>query len=198
MKIEDGVLIERIKESNCEESLKELINRHSGLCYSVYSRYSNALSASGINFEDAVKEKDLVVYKSALSYKPNKKTKFSTWLGNYTRYHCLNLINEKKNYICVEDKDLHYHMDKNSGESGLNPQDLKEIKDYARNILSQLKDGRIKKVFELRYFSEDGKNTWNKISQKMNLSIQTVINLHSRGAKILKRKIYSSNFEDLV
>lgn len=196
MKTEDIVLIEKVKDNNCEDSLKELINRHSALCYSVYYKYSPALTSAGVNFNEAVKEKDFVIYKAAQSYKSDKKAKFSTWLGNYTRYHCLNLMNEKKKYVCVEDKDLHYHIDNQEPE--IDVESLKEMREYVENILNQLKDKRIKRVFELRYFSNGGKITWNAISKKMGVSIQTVINLHSRGAKILKKKIFSENFEDTI
>ena len=63
-----------------------------------------------------------------------------------------------------------------------------EFREYVLNILSQLKD-EIKSIFELRYFSGEAKPTWNKISRKMNISIQTAINLHSRGVKILRQKL---------
>jgi RNA polymerase sigma factor (sigma-70 family) len=197
MELEDKELVERVKGTHCEDSLKELIKRHSALCFSVYYKYSSALTSSGVNFDDAVKEKDFVIYKSALSYKPEKKAKFSTWLGNYTRYHCLNLMNSKRRYICVEDKDLHYHIDKQN-EDEVSSKDLRDLRDYALNILSQLRDSRVKKVFELRYFSDNGKNTWNVISREMEVSIQTVINLHARGTKILKKKIHSKDFKDTI
>jgi RNA polymerase sigma factor (sigma-70 family) len=197
MEMDDKELVEKLKEYECEDSLKELIQRHSALCYSVYYKYSGALASSGVNFTEALKEKDFVIYKAAKSYKADKKAKFSTWLGNYTRYHCLNLMNDKRNYICVEDKDLHYHIDKQASEEAP-VENLKEIREYVRNILSQLRDGRIKKVFELRYFSSNGKATWNTISKKMHVSIQTVINLHSRGAKILRKKIHSEEYKDMI
>ncbi|MEC7193161.1 MAG: hypothetical protein VXW13_06680, partial [SAR324 cluster bacterium] len=46
---------------------------------------------------------------------------------------------------------------------------------------------------ELRYFSNEGKVTWSKISKQMNISIQTAINLHERGRLILSKKIKSKN-----
>ena len=66
------------------------------------------------------------------------------------------------------------------------------------NILSQVKDKRIKKIFELRYFSGEAKLTWNKISDSLGISIQTAINLHERGRKILRKKVSSENLEDFV
>ena len=57
---------------------------------------------------------------------------------------------------------------------------------------------RVEKVFKLRYFSDEGKMTWNKISNNLGISIQTAINLHDRGAKILKKKMKSCHSEDFI
>jgi hypothetical protein len=48
--------------------------------------------ASGTHPEDISSDKDYLIYKSAVSYNPTKKIKFSTWLGNQVRYYCLNKI----------------------------------------------------------------------------------------------------------
>ena len=37
---EDIELITRVKEACCNDSLEELINRHSALCYGIYNKYS--------------------------------------------------------------------------------------------------------------------------------------------------------------
>ena len=192
----DFTLVKRVKEDNCNDSLKELVERHAALCYNVCYRYSSMLISRGVHFDDVLKDRDYIVYKSILSFNETKNTKFSTWLGNFTRYYCLNLIN-KKNHLCLEDKELHCRIDKKALEE-VNPAELKELRDYVLNILSQLKDARIRKVFELRYFSNKGKITWNKISNEMEISIQTAINLHERGRVILKRKIKSKRYGDLV
>ena len=77
-KEEDIELVNNVQEDNCQQSLKELINRHSALCYNVYQRYGNTLTSSGVCFDDVVKEKDYIIYKSAMSYNPEKNTKFTS------------------------------------------------------------------------------------------------------------------------
>ena len=182
----DLFLIRKIKKSNCENSLKELIYRHSRLCFDIYHKYLPAIRASGMFPEDAICEKDYIIYKSAISYNPEKKTKFSTWLGNQVRYNCLNKINKSKPHMLLEDEESDFLIEKNEEP------DFLEIKEYVLNILSQLKDERIKKIFEIRYFSGTRKCvTWEKIGKNMKVSSQTAINLHNKGKKILVRKIKS-------
>ena len=70
------------------------------------------------------------------------------------------------------------------------PDDNKELRDYMLDLLSQIKDKRIKRIFELRYFSEEkSRMTWTDISRKVKVSSQTAINLHNKGLDSLKKKI---------
>jgi len=198
VKKEDIELVNNVQEDNCQDSLKELINRHSALCYNVYQKYGSTLSSSGVFFDDVVKEKDYVIYKSAMSYNPDKNTKFSTWVGNHARYHCLNLINANQKYIAVDDSTLNYFVENNESRIGSQPQGRQDSLEYIFNLLSQLKDKRVKKVFELRYLGPDGKESWSKIGENMSVSTQTAINLHDRGLKILRKKMGSEVFFDKV
>lgn len=193
----DVDLVKKIKTKSCEKSLKILISRHTPLCFTIYRRYHALLAANGVSYEDIKNEKDYIIYKSILKFDPTRKVKFSTWLGNFTRYYCLNLINSKKKYVCMEDEKLNYYREKASEDDGVN--DNKEIKEYTINLLNQMKDIRIKKVFMLRYFTESKqKNTWQKIGKKMDVSTQTAINLHEKGRKMLETKFKSTQFSELI
>ena len=201
--MEDVELVNNVKEKSCDLSLKILINRHSPLCVDISKKYSPALNASGVSLGDIFDEKDYIVYKSALSYDPSKKVKFSTWLGNQVRYHCLNTINSNSKRICVEDEKIDFLSEKNdvceelqSKES--HRQNLKIELDYIFEILSKLHDPRIKEVFNLRYFGSSTKMPWSKIGKKMKISTQTAIKLHQRGVDILNRKMTSSKVPDYI
>ncbi len=189
-KLSDTELIKRIQKKNCETSLKVLIDKHSALCFDVFKKYLPALTKTGIYADDIFSEKYYLVYKSALSFKANKNTKFSTWLGNQMRYHCLNALN-KNRLISVSDEVMDINMNRNvTITKNLNK--TKEEMDYIFNLLSQLKDKRVKEIFHLRYFaalSKKKKTPWALIAKNMNVSTQTAINLHSKGIKILRSKM---------
>ena len=84
--------------------------------------------------------------------------------------------------------------------------ETKHNKEYIFNILNNLKDKRIPKVFKLRYFDaykENNKPTWSFIAKKIKTSTQTAINLHNKGKKfirkkILKQKLKSEHFQDMI
>ena len=125
-----------------------------------------------------------------MSYNPDKGAKFSTWLGNQMRYLCLNSIN-KNRLIATEDEKINFIINKSNEDVEEN---IKEKLDYLNNILSQIKDKRVKRVFELRYFNKTNKKTpWNKVAKKIGVSTQTAINLHNKTIKMLRKKLTSKN-----
>ena len=201
--MEDLDLVKNIQENSCDASLKVLINRHSALCLDISKKYSPALNASGISMGDIFDEKDYLVYKSALSFDPEKKVKFSTWLGNQVRYHCLNTINGNNKKLLLENEKIDFMSEGSIECSELQTKEqsnsnLKIEIDYIFEILSKLPAPRIKEVFNLRYFSSAKKTPWAKIAKQMGISTQTAINLHQRGINILNKKMTKSNKPDLI
>lgn len=193
----DEFLVDRIQKYNCEDSLKMLCVRHAPLCYKIFKKYIPSFSVKNINFDEVYQEKDYVVYKSAKTFKQSKNVKFSTWLGNQIRYHCLNTINKKDNIIYMETKDIGNIIDKQYQEN-INSNKLNELKDYITSLLEQLKDDRISKIFNMRYFETSSNQTWTKIGKKMNMSTQNAINLHNKGVQILKNKLTSKDLFDKI
>ena len=186
----DTELIVKIKKTGCEQSLKTLITRHSPLCFDICKKYAPALTSKGIDVNDITNEKEYLIYKSILSYNPTKKTKFSTWLGNQMRYHCLNTLN-KRRMIPTEDSQLDYFINK---DCDCSKEAIDEQVEYVYFLVSQLKDKRIKKVLQVRYFDNPSKKTpWNKVALEVGVSTQTAINLHTKAMSLLRRKINNKN-----
>lgn len=194
--IEDVYLTDNIKKTNDEESLNILIDKHSPICYTVYKKYAPALEASGVYINDIIADKNYMIYKSAISFDKNKKSKFSTWLYNQIRYQCLNCINKKSNTINFENSDLEKIINKNP--ININDNNILEDSDYIKHIIQSLGDDRIKKIFRLRYCGGKKCMPWKKIGKKLNLSTQTVINLHNKAISLLKNKLNSKNSFDKI
>jgi len=197
----DSTLIRKIKKNGCNESYKLLRERHEKLFYKICQRYIPAAYTKGIKKQDILNDKDFVIFKAINSYKNNKKTKFSTWLGNCTKYYCLGLINSNNRYVNSEEELLTVILDSQSKQIFDQEAHYKYDKEYFFNILDNLKDKRISKVFRLRYFDESKENkkpTWSFIAKKINTSTQTAINLYNRGKKMLHKKITSTDSQDMI
>ena len=187
-------LIKRIKDKNCEKSLIELSERHSGLYFKIIKKYSKSFFANNIDLNEATADKNLIIWNSAKNFKEDKNVKFSTWLANQVKYFCLNTLNKKSKdrLVATEDQILDSLNEKPITQKHEN------LFEFTGNILSQLKDSRIRKIFSLRYSSAEKKPSWCIIAQELQISTQTAINLHNKGISILRKKIKSEKFLDNV
>jgi RNA polymerase sigma factor (sigma-70 family) len=195
--VDDLVLTQKVQTEHCEDSLIELINRHKPLCLNIYRRFSPTLNASGVAFQDVVDDMPSIVYQSAKTFNPEKNVKFVTWLGNNIKFQCLNSLNLKKRGVLMDNEAITSLTDKNYNQlfqGSINP----STTDYIFQILDHLKDERIKKCFEIRYFKGCQPIPWRKVAKELGVSTQTAINLHTRGTKILREKLTSRDTFDFV
>lgn len=194
----DLQLIKKIKDNNCEKSLLELFSRHQGLCNKMLQKYCSICLNLGVSLDDLNTDKLLVVYKSAKSFNINKKNKFSTWLANQIRYHCLNTLNKTSKDVSMENEDIKYIAEKNQklvvDKKNINQERI----DFIHSIINQMSDSRVKEIFHLRYFSGENTNSWDKIGKKMKISTQTAINIHNKTVIFLNKKISSDFLFDKV
>ena len=185
----DSQLTKRLKTHGCEKSFLELCRRYENVYYKICQKYRHALVNAGVQPEDVYAEKDLIVLKCAQSFDPSRKTKFSTWLGNYAKFTCLNYVNSKK-YIFNSDSDELQDFIEVSQSVSPHTQNLNEEFEILISTLDELKDDRIKIIFRMRYFYDKKKDgTWKNISEELGMSIQTAINLHKKGLVLLKNRL---------
>jgi RNA polymerase sigma factor (sigma-70 family) len=193
----ESQLIKKIKKDNCSDSLKELENMHGGLCVKIIKKYLNQLNDKNFSIEDMLKDKVYVVYQSALSFDPKRNIKYSTWLGNQIRYFCLNTLNKNKNNLCLDNEKIKYLVEKKQIEESNTQMDQSKL-DYIFDIIHNMKDKRIEKIFKMRYFDSKKLKAWNEIGKKLHISTQTAINIHNKALEFLNKKITSKNLFDKI
>jgi len=183
--------INNIQLKDCSESLSSVIQRYTPVFLSMYSKFFYSMRESGVNPSDILEDKDLIIYESAKSFSLNKGSSFCTWLSNNTKYKCLHLMNKAKKMSMLRER-VRDNNELTFNNFNKNIFKVKELNVHIFSILNKLKDKRISSVYRLRYFA-DSKMTWAKIGKELGFSSQTAINLHSRGASALKRKINKIN-----
>lgn len=186
----DRDLVQNLKDHrDVEQSLQELVNRHSGIYFEIINQYvpDNSIYCDK---QELFNDKELYIYNAALKYNPNKGTKFSTFLGNETKWVCLNTYNKAKKKPTFsktnEDLDLIKGLDCLHDTSS-NQTFVKEVYE----MVEKHPDKRVGKIFKMRY--NDGENNkvmpWKLIAPHVDLSIQGCINVHNAVIKDLKRKL---------
>lgn len=183
---DDLSLIEKIKQDQDENSLKELIARHSG----IYTQMVNQTISdqSNVNKYDILEEKDWFIYEKALKYDPSRKIKFSTYLGNEIRWKCLNKHNKAKKY---EYSEIENHSEDFVQEDHLKEFQRQEILEKIFNLAEQNPDWRVRKIVQMRYkdCKKNKLTPWKKIAKQLKLSIQGCINIHKRFIKDVRKNL---------
>jgi RNA polymerase sigma factor (sigma-70 family) len=188
----------RLVNKGSSEAFNEVCARYENIFYKVCQKYFKTLSMSGINPQDIFDEKNYIIFHCIKTFNPDKKTKLSTWIGNYARYLCLNSINSRRFVLPAMNEDIIRRIEENQITQDylantFNAEDYK----YILNIIDQLKDKRVAEIFKYRYF-DDKKMIWSKIAKRMKISTQTAINLHNKGITILRKKVKSPHISDVV
>lgn len=192
-KIKDNVLIENVKIKNCSDSLNELVNRHSGMCFTIGKRYA---TSCGLSIHDINENRHWIIYNALSSYDSNKGSKFSTWLGNQIRFFCLNFKNKNNKLIATDDKILEFFINENSQATKTNQ---KETVNIIIDLFNQISDINTKNAIYYRYFyNKDRILNYSEIADILKVTPQTVLNWHNKFIKFAKKKLTSNKIHDMI
>ena len=192
--LEDFQLVENIKENKkTEDSLQELIGRHTGIYLDIVNKYTQ--NGNLTNKLDLIDEKDYNIYQAALKYKSDRGTKFPTFLGNETKWICLNKYNKKKKEPQISIDDIKEIDILNTRNEKINKEDL-EVFSEAIKFSKEHKDKRVEKIFEMRYITGEKNKVmpWKKISEELDMSIQGCINIHNSAVEKFKIELKDKDY----
>jgi len=188
MDTSESTILDNIKNNGCNESLKKLISAHSGICYNLILKYRKYIQSKNCDFQDLIDQKDYFIYEAAKQYKKEKNIKFSSWLGNYVKYQCLNCKRSKVDSRTVNSECAETELEKMSHSNFFETEERKNKIMIINEALLSIKDERIKDIYKLRYI-ENKKMTFKKISTIMGISEPTIKKLHKKGKQLLSKKI---------
>ena len=192
--LQDNELVKNIKnDKKAEDSLQELIGRHTGIYLDIVNKYTK--NGNSTNKLDLIDEKDYNIYQAALKYKDDKGTKFPTFLGNETKWICLNKHNKKKKEPQVSIEDIKESDILENKHSKVSSEEL-EIFSEAIKFSKNHQDERVEKIFEMRYITGEKNKVmpWKKISEELNMSIQGCINIHNSAIEKFKIELKDKNY----
>jgi len=180
--LSDLEIINEIKEDkNVEENLQNLVERHSG----IYLDMVNAYSSNGnpyIDRSELVKDKEYKIYLAALNFDESRGAKFSTYLGNETKWSCLNTYNKNKRKPVFNSEYIENMPENpNFNEENMAESLKRDMFDKVLSIIKHHPDKRVEKIFKMRYIigTKNKVMAWKDIGNKMKLSIQGCINIHN-------------------
>ncbi len=182
-KMDDISLIEEVRHSGNNSCFQEIVNRHSGIYLQMVHNYAPKYHSID-NTADLIDSKEYHIFAAIKNFDETRNIKFSTYLGNHTKWLCLNSANKRvhdsidENYDCVFESE---EKEESDGQKTLN-EVFSEIQTF--------EDKRVEKIFQMRYLNGKNKLTpWRKIAKELDLSIQGCINIHNSAFKKLKKNL---------
>lgn len=184
-KMDDLDLIKKIRSTGDNSCFQEIVNRHSGIYLQMVHNYAPK-SVSIDSFYDFINNKESHIYDAVNKFDQDRNIKFSTYLGNHTRWLCLNSANKRTHESLDESFDKIFETKEFSEKNSA------ELIDKIFVEISSMDDKRVEKIFNMRYRSQAGKRKltpWRKIAKELDLSIQGCINIHNSAFKKLKKNL---------
>ena len=192
--LEDLQLVDNIKkDTKTEDCLQELIGRHTGIYLDIVNKYTR--NGNQTNRLDLIDEKDYNIYQAALKYEGDRGTKFPTFLGNETKWICLNKFNKRKRDPQLSIDDVKESDILHPKKEKIKKEDL-EVFSEAIKLSKVHKDKRVEKIFEMRYITGEKNKVmpWKKISEELNMSIQGCINIHNSAVEKFKIELKDKDY----
>jgi RNA polymerase sigma factor (sigma-70 family) len=151
----DNELVLKVQQDNCSDAMSELISRHTGLIADMARRFCFSKYGSGLNYNEVVEEAPYLLWEAASSYQEGRGTKFSSWVGNKTRYELLSRRKEcMKEPALVELTDELAAVIPNPDPEQISADDEAAI-ESVKNSIKYLQSDEKKSIIERRYLSED-------------------------------------------
>lgn len=190
----DIALAYLVKKYEDNEALKILINRHSGIFNSIFNKVN--IKYDNCSLSNDIGEKDFEIYNACKTFDLNRKCKFITWLGNSIRFK---LLVKVRRFGLKESKEIQLGGYEDVLDLRIDFPKPTNYKFYERlklvkKIISEIENPRDKKIFELRYFSENKEDRkFKNIAKKIGLTTQCIHATHKRYLKKIRREI--ENYE---
>ncbi|NDG51694.1 MAG: sigma-70 family RNA polymerase sigma factor [Flavobacteriia bacterium] len=190
--IEDIELINNLQSQvNQKESLELLVERHSGIYLDMVNCYASPNNPY-IDYNELINDKEYKIYSAAIKFDSTKGAKFSTYLGNETKWICLNTYNRNKRRPVWHSDHIENMPKDDSFECDSISESIKEdLFNKVLNVISEHPDRRVEKIFKMRYIigHKNKVMPWKKIGDEMNLSIQGCINIHNSAIKSFQHQL---------
>jgi RNA polymerase sigma factor (sigma-70 family) len=181
----DQILIKKIIDNQCNESLKKLVDKHGGMIFNIGKKYCGFCN---LDLNELNDNKYWIIFNAAKSFNAQKGSKFSTWLGNQIRFFCLNYKNKNSKLVPIEDQHLEFFINDINKKNNLSNQ--KEVVNIIIDLFNEISDPNTKNAIYYRYFyNKDRILNYSEIAKILGVTPQTVLNWHNKFVRFAKKKL---------
>lgn len=186
------------KDIEAENSLRELVDRHSGIFLNIVNNYIPNNSPT-CHKQDIIDEIEYYIYTAGLKYDETRGAKFSTFLGNEAKWLCLNQHHKNKKYLLTASPESEFALANKTVDTTpeQKPHFSEALLVKIFDIIEQHPDKRVRRIFKIRYVDpEFNKLTpWQKVGKELKMSIQGCINIHNSAIKVIRKNLKENELD---
>lgn len=211
---EDLLLVEKAKNLGCTVSASKLIEKHSPLFHKMVNGYGKFLPRN--LYEELLCEKWFVFSQAIREFDPKRKVKFSSFLGEKTKFRCLKEItdNKKKSSKNIRldsspeiENLIHSKILELGPEESDNGKEVGEInyldfKAFLKNLILDFGDKETAEIVKERFFSENSSGsigkTLREISKRKGVTPQAIAARIEKFLKYAKKRLTEAKKTGLI
>jgi RNA polymerase sigma factor (sigma-70 family) len=183
--LEDISLVKKVKDENDSLALTELVSRHTGIYNKIIGNYSYQ---EHNQYNDLSGEKYYNFYKAIKAYDPDKKMKFSVYLGQTMKFDCMREIFKRKNGRKFEEFEEAIYSEKSIDKSLIFEDRLPEDTNLLISMAYEI-NARFGEIIETRLSTTNNKPlTFREVSRRTGIHVNTVSSIYRTHIKKLKEK----------
>ena len=196
-------LVTKIKTDQDSDAIKELINRHTGIYFSVVQKYA-ATYPQIVRLDDMKDDKVFNIYQFVLDFDPAKNTKVSSYIHDRTDLLCNSLLKDDSRpyHIPVRQTDYLDAVPENGIQTVLpdttEAADVEAMADKDLSLeailedASLIKDKRFVAILKWRHFVTPTL-TWRQIGVKLGVTHERARQIYNENIVRVKRHLQESH-----
>lgn len=197
-------LVLKIKKQFDERDFNKILSSTKKIYFNrIESYFSRKRFLSLSEKRNLKRDYKLFIYNAIINYKPERKSRFTTYLYNATNYMLYTM--GTKEYLEEKKKKLPYsalYATKSEQDSFFEiiyanekNEDYDILKDIVNKCLDKFPDKRIKKILDIRFNKYKNKNAlWKEVSKEVGCTHQYCHFLLSKFFKLLKKELDKNNY----
>ena len=189
----DLELITEIKKSPTNDTVLELVNRHTGIYVCIIDRYAH-INPNVINRQDLIDQKLANIYTYALDYKLDSKMKFETYVGQRIKWECKTLLRRSPTQEDIEKQIIDIEMTGDSNDNEIMDEETHELAEELLKIAREYKDQKFVDIINLRFFSTPKILSWRKVAEKMGMCHEGVRKIFIHKLMEIKNKMIKEKY----
>lgn len=178
----DIELIHKFRENRDNSALVELINRHTGIYIAIAENFYTKFPK--IQIQDIKEDRMFNIYKWIESYKEDKGMQLGTYIGERTKYLCMDIIRKTPDKVQVTEENEPLSSDDVASNASTD-----DMVSEAESKAITSDDERFVEIFKMRHPTQGKPITWRSIGPMLGITYERARQIYKENIDSVKNHL---------